>query len=127
MAKSNKLVKYAIYAGVAVLAMKAIQSGGLKGLADDLTNDIPSDIDVPFMGYPGGYPYFGGYPGYYPNAAAAYPGYTYPYSPYGYPGYSYGLPTPPAPGYQFNPYGGGSYYGMYIPKVVTPSGGIQGV
>lgn len=136
----KKTLKTVALVGAAYLAYKALSGGkgllsGLAGLADDL---IPYDINPPVMQYPpnynpyqygGAYPYspynYGAQQSYSPwnyyGQGYNYP-YGYPYSPYGQtPGY-----TAPAPGFQFNPYGGQDYYGTYIPKVVTPSGGIQG-
>lgn len=138
---SKKMVKYAVYAGVAYLAYKTLEkSGALKGLGDDLTEALPSDVNIPVVPY--GYPY-GGY-----NYGAY--GYGYPYTnyygsayqqPYNYGGYGYGggysgaygggvlppiLPQGTGFGYE-NPYGGQSYGGYYNPKVVTPSGGVQGM
>lgn len=128
----KKTLKTVALVGAAYLAYKALSGGkgllaGLAGLADDSFNTY-EDVNPPVIQYPPNYfggGAYGGYPGYgYPSYGYGQYNYGQQYSPFNYYGQPYIYPG--SPGFQFNPYGGQDYYGTYIPKVVTPSGGIQG-
>ena len=143
----SKTVKTLAYLGAAYVAYKLYKGENplsLKGLADDLFDSLPTDINPPVIQYPPGYGQYGTYSPYssyygspyggtpyspynYGSSYGAYNPYSYGYNPYSYGGAGYYNGIPPAPGFEFNPYGGQSYGGVYIPKVVTASGGIQGM
>lgn len=132
---SKKLVKYALIAGGAYLAVTALKkSGALSGLGlgdDDLSMSLPADVVPPSIYYGNRQPYFNTYGGY-PYQPAYQPQYPYFNAQYQLPPpqqYTYyGPGVPQAPGFQFNPFGGRSDpWGSYIPKIITPSGGIGGV
>jgi len=122
---NKKWIKTAALVGAAYVGYKLLKGenplAGLKGLADDF---IPSDVEVPYT-YTS--PYYGIPPYGQPYAGAQFPGSYFQLWNYPTPAMSYPPMMPPAPGYQYNPFGGQSYYGQYIPKIVTPSGGIQGL